>query len=67
MENVKKYWWAYALGLIVLFVLFAPKKWYPQNLFVNVTGTADGTACTTSAATGSKPGAYKGGVCVANA
>lgn len=66
MEHVKKYWWAYLIGLIVLFVIFAPKKWYPQNVFNIVTGTADGTACTTSATEGNKPGTYKGGLCVAN-
>ena len=35
------------------------------NPVTPVIAPADGTACTTTAANGSKPGKYKNGVCVA--
>ncbi len=69
MEHIKKNWYWYLGGLallIALFVMFAPKKYWPGNLFASVTGTTEGKPCTTSTAAGSKPGTFKNGICVAN-
>lgn len=46
MEHIKKYWGWYALGIIVLVVIFAPKKWNPASLLASNSGTGvtSGTA-----------------------